>query len=334
MLDKAVAEQNLSLVVLGGPGDPLATPETTLAAIKAIRQRHSTLQIGLSTLGLGSRKLAQELARAGLNRIELQVEALRAEVLEKLFAWIRPGRKTIKLAEGAKILVAEQREAVSALKFNELEVSIRTTLYPGYNHDHLGKIAREMRELGADTMAVVPYRPTPGTEVELAPPDPALVASTTNEAAQYLPLVAPLFDDSSKEDCEQDSTKERNFLPSPSKERPKVAVASSNGIEVDLHLGHAIRFLIYGPRSDGLACLLETRDAPKPGKGAHRWQELAAVLADCFAVMVASAGEKPRKILAENGLEIIRSEENIEGLVDVLYGGGKKGKKQRRQQQV
>ncbi len=119
-------------------------------------------------------------------------------------------------------------------------------------------------------------------------------------------------------------------LPKPTKERPNVAVASSNGIEVDLHLGQAIKFIIYGPRGDGLACLLEVRDAPEPGQGGARWAELAKVLPDCFVLLAASAGETPRRALAEAGIKVLITEENIEGTVDVLYGGGKKKKKKKK----
>jgi nitrogen fixation protein NifB len=97
-------------------------------------------------------------------------------------------------------------------------------------------------------------------------------------------------------------------------------------MEVDLHLGQAIRLMIYGPREDGLPCLLETREAPEPGT-ADRWGELAKILHDCFAILAASAGETPRRMLAEKGVKVLITQDAIEGTVDVLYGGGKKGKK-------
>jgi nitrogen fixation protein NifB len=116
------------------------------------------------------------------------------------------------------------------------------------------------------------------------------------------------------------------LLPKPTKERPNVAVVSSNGIEVDLHLGQADKLLIYGPRtSDGLPSLLTVRNAPEAGTGSSRWETLAReCLIDCFALLAAKAGENPQKVLAELGIKILLTEDNIEGLVDVLYGGGKK----------
>lgn len=94
-----------------------------------------------------------------------------------------------------------------------------------------------------------------------------------------------------------------------------------------MHLGHAKQILIYGPREDGLACLLESRMAPQPGGGSSRWEELAETLSDCFILLTASAGDNPKQILSSKGLTVYVSDENVEGTVDVLYGGGKKGKK-------
>ena len=97
-------------------------------------------------------------------------------------------------------------------------------------------------------------------------------------------------------------------------------------MDVDLHLGQAKTLLIYGPRDDGLTCLLETRKTPEAGSGETRWDQLAETLPDCFALLAASAGQRPREVLAGHGIRVLITEENIEGTVDVLYGGGKKGK--------
>lgn len=327
-LESVMAErgQSVSIVAISGPGDPLATPDITLHVIAEVRKRFSTLQIGLHTVGIGSDRLAAELAKAGANHVSMEVNGVRSEILEKLYAWIRPGQKTLKISEAAKLLIKEQQNGVPALKFHELSVGIQTTLYPGYNTDHVAKISSEMMELGADTISLIPYLPEAETEVELEGPTPEIIATATKKAGQYLRVVEPILLQSAESSCGSPATK-LAALPKPSKERPNVAVASSNGIEIDLHLGQAIKFIIYGPREDGLACLLEVREAPEPGKGSERWQELAKVLSDCFILLAASAGETPRRVLAEKGIKVLITEENIEGTVDVLYGGGKKNKK-------
>ena len=325
--EMAEKKEAISMVAITGPGDPLATPDITLSAVEQIRKFYPKMKIGLKTLGIGSDKLAAALAKAGVNYIEMQVDGVRSEILQKIYAWIRPGLKTLKISDAVNLLLKEQRNGIPALKFHNITVSILTTLYPGYNIDHVPKIAVEMMELGTDSISLIPYKPEPGVEVDLESPDPAMILETVNKISKSLPVIRPILLQT-PEDGVGKGTSGMPLFPKPTKERPNVAVVSSNGIDIDLHLGQAIRFVIYGPRGeDGLACLLETRNAPEPGAGTNRWQEVAAILKDCFILLAASAGETPRKVLAETGLKIHISEDNIEGLVDVLYGGGKKGKK-------
>jgi nitrogen fixation protein NifB len=314
------------MVAITGPGDPLATPDITITAVQQVRERYPQLKIGLKTLGIGSDKLAGTLAQAGVDYVEMQVDGVRAEILEKIYAWIRPGLKTLKISEAVNLLLKEQRHGIPALKFHNITVSILTTLYPGYNIDHVAKIGLEMMELGTASMSLVPYKPAPGAEVDLESPDAEIVRATAGKVGKHLPIVEPLLLQPALR-CGEGPVFGQPLPPKPTRQRPNVAVVSSNGIDVDLHLGQAIRFLIYGPREDGLACLLETRDAPEPGAGKNRWQQVAAILKDCFILLAAAAGETPRRVLAETGLKIRIAEDNIEGIVDVLYGGGKKCKK-------
>ncbi len=316
--------ESITTVAITGPGDPLATPDITLEIVQRIRQTYPEMKIVLKTLGMGSEKLAGELARAGITAIEMMVDGIKAEILEKIYAWIRPGLKTLKIHESAELLVREQRNGVPALKFHDIKVTILTTLYPGLNIDHIPKISASMLVLGADGIVLNPYSPEPGAEVHLDCPSPEVIQAIREKARISLPIVETLLIEPTGEPLDKASPQTRP-LPRPNKKRPNVAVVSSNGIDIDLHLGQAVKILIYGPIEDGPACLLEARDAPEPGT-TDRWTALATLLHDCIAVMAASAGDTPRRVLTEAGIRVLITEDNIEGSVDVLYGGGKKGK--------
>jgi nitrogen fixation protein NifB len=183
-------------------------------------------------------------------------------------------------------------------------------------------------------MVLLPFDPATEGEEMLEQPSHELMTRVRDQVAKYLTVVAVpvkiqagrMADGSGESCCSMAST-----LPKPSAGRPNVAVVSSNGMEVDLHLGHAITALIYGPREDGLVCLLGTRSLPEPGAGASRWEILAGTLEDCFVLLAASAGESPRKVLSSHGISVLITEDNIEGSVEVLYGGGKNGKKCRKE---
>jgi nitrogen fixation protein NifB len=313
-------------VTIAGPGDPLADSGPTFATLELVRGRYPDMAFGVTTLGLGGALATRQLAEAGVSRVTLLVDAVDLEIMRKLYAWIRPGSRTVPLVEATAMLLTEQAACVQAFIKAGCRVDIRTTIYPGYNDGHAVDIACAMAELGAQSISIVPYEPVAGEEALLERPGCKAMTAIREQVAQYLPLVlAP-----EKVRVEQDGCgchSATSLLPKPSVERPNVAVVSHGGMEVDLHLGHAATALIYGPRADGLTCLLETRSLPEPGAGAARWGRLADILKDCFVLLAAGAGESPRKVLADQGISVLITEDDIEGVVEVLYGGGKRCKK-------
>ena len=313
-----------SRIELDGPGDPLATVDLTVDTLCTIVSRYPGARLCLATLGIDGARQLPVLKAAGLAEVLLQVCAVDPAILEKIYAWIRPGLKTLALPEAARILTAEQRQAVVAAKELGLAVTVAVTVFPEYNSHHLAEIAETMAALRADRMVLSPYRAEAGADIVLPDVDPAWLAGACRNCARHLPTeIAP-----EAKPCAAPAPAIPATLPKPTAARPNVAVASSNGSDIDLHLGQATRFLVYGPREDGLVCLRETRPAPEPG-GGQRWLRLAESLGDCFAILAANAGETPRQELAKAGITVIRVEDTIEGTVDALYGGGKKAKKGR-----
>ena len=328
----------LTRVELDGPGDPLASMAATLATVAVLRQHRPEVTIGLTTVGLHCAERAADLAAAGVGSVTLLVDTLDAATAERLYAWIRPGKKTLPLPQAVPLLLDEQARAVPALAAAGLAVTIQSTVYPGINAHYMAAIAETMAELGATAMRLVPFLPDP----TLTNTPPAATREHMEQLARltshFLPTTSVVMDVA---DCGCDCgprcgsgttcgcgavASVQTGLPQPTIERPRVAVVSATGMDVDLHLGQARKLLIYGPREDGLACLLETRQAPDPGSGVSRWEHLADVLHDCFALLAVSAGQRPREVLGSRGIRVILTEENIEGTVDLLYGGGKKHK--------
>ena len=337
-LMEAGRHQDLEEVVLEGPGDPLASMEATLATLALLRQHHPHLAIGLTTLGLGGAGHATELATAGANKVTVLIDTLDAATAEKLYAWIRPGKKTISLTQAIPLLLDEQAKIIPAMAAAGLEVCIRTTVYPGTNAHQIVTIAETMSDLGATAMELVPFVPDLQQTNAPAAPTRVHMEQIGKLTSRFLPTTSQQVEtDACGCDCGPHCGSGTSCgcgakpvaqaaLPNPSAERPRVAVASATGMDVDLHLGQAKTLLIYGPREDGLTCLLETRQSPEAGSGETRWDQLADTLHDCFALLAASAGQRPREVLGGRGIRVVLTEDNIEGTVDVLYGGGKKHK--------
>lgn len=316
----------IDMVAITGPGDPLGVPDTTMKTLELVRSRLPDVALGLKTLGFGTEKFAAQLADVGVSYVEMIVNGVKEEIVEKLYAWIRPGQKTLKIGDAAALLIREQKNGVPALKYHNIAVSIWATLYPGLNDKHIGRISRAMMELGADSISVLPYQPEQGSEVVCELPDSNTLKRVSKAAGKYLPVITPRLSSVCSGPPTVPDALENQQIVKRTELRPNVAVMSSNGVDIDMHLGKVDKILIYGLRDDGLACLLETRIAPSSGGGVARWRDMAYLLNDCFVVLAAQAGEIPRQVLSENGLSVMLIDDQIEGVVDVLYGGSKKQK--------
>ena len=323
--------QVVKVVNINGPGDPLATPELTLLTLGLLRERYPGVSLCLTTLGIGAAAHAAELARVGLAHVSILLDAVDPEVAQRIYAWIRPGTKNMPLDKASCLLIDEQAESIAALVKAGVNVQAKTTVYPCINSEHIPAIAAKAAELRASEMKLFPFlakgEDCPQPRDKATPEELAALAAQANE---YLPTT--LIDVAMCQEMIETELGEevvnQALLPKPSLKRPHLAVCSSDGFEVDTHLGQAYQFLIYGPK-DGPVVLLESRPAPEPGSGDGRWQQAALILSDCFAVLASAAGENPKRILADKGLPVLTQEGNVEGLVDVLYGGAKKkgGKK-------
>lgn len=308
-----------------GPGDPLATMTMTQDIISMLREQSPGLPLGLTTLGIGLARHAGRFAEQGVTKVTLLVDGVTPQTVQNLYAWIRPGKRNMPMAKGAEILIDEQTKGIAACKATGIPVAIRTTVYAGINEPEIEKIARLVSDLGAESITLLPGKGWLTSEEKLLPPSAATMADLAQKVSRYLKVVC-LHMPEAGNDIIPPACAGATIIPKPTKERPNVAVLSANGMDIDLHLGQAIKALIYGPREDGLTCLLETRDLPEPGSGDTRWQQVAGILNDCFVLLATSAGQKPREILGRHGLNLLLMEDNVEGTVDVLFGGGKKGK--------
>ena len=107
-------DENIKVVNISGPGDPLATPELTLRILCMLRKKNPEISLCLTTLGFGAAELAGRLSEPGLAHVSILMDAVDREVVEKIYAWIRPGAKTLPLGEAARMLVEEQSASIAA----------------------------------------------------------------------------------------------------------------------------------------------------------------------------------------------------------------------------
>ncbi len=296
--------REIGSIDLCGPGDVLTSWDATKACLDLLAEESAP--VSLTCLGFSGVECGVKLLQYDVRKITVLVDTINHATAMGMYQWLRPGKKNIPLAQGAELLIAEQEETIKNMVESGLEVVVRTEVIAGVNDGEIVEIAEKMASFGVKNMELI------GGEQVASELKPYLNAKVITAEAPMPPPGTP--DACSSED-----------MPKPSTEHPYVAVASSDGMDVNIHLGQAEKLLIYGAREDGLPCLIETRDVLRDG-GENRWQDLANLLSDCFVMLASHAGKAPREQLATAGIKVILVEDQIEGLVDVLFGGGKKKK--------
>jgi nitrogen fixation protein NifB len=302
----------LSVAGIAGPGDAFATPDTTLRVIELVRERFPELLLCVATNGLNVEPYVGRLAELRTSHVTVTVNAVDPEIGAKIYRWARSGKVVFRGQRAAELLLERQLSAIRALKAAGMTVKVNTVVIPGINDHHVLDVSRRMAEFGVDIqncMAMCPNEGTPFADIPEASPE--AMKAVRGQAEDALPQMrhcARCRADAVgllAHDCAGDfrhDLLECSRLQAPVADaRPYVAVATLEGALVNLHLGEAPEFQIWGESEDGFR-LIETRPAPEPGLGPARWTRLAETLEDCRAVLVSALGETPDRILRERGV--------------------------------
>jgi nitrogen fixation protein NifB len=331
-LDQAVErDPRLAVVGIAGPGDPFANAEATLQTMRLVRQKYSDMLLCVATNGLNVPPYVDEMADLDVSHVTLTINAVDPKIGAKIYAWIRDGKRPFRGETGAAILLERQLESIRRLKTRNIVVKVNSIIIPGINEHHVVDVARTAAGLGADILNCIPMYSVEDTPfASLEEPSAQITVQVRCEAGRYLPLMHHCTR------CRADAVgllgdamgqQEHACLLSaaaqplvPQDNRPCVAVATMEGVLVNLHLGEAARLAIYGPDGDDWE-LIETRNTPAPGAGARRWEQLAERLLDCRALLVSSAGAAPRSILTRHGIRVVMMEGLIEEGLEAVYEG-------------
>ena len=331
-------KKNISVMGIAGPGDPFANPDETMETLRLVREKYPEMILCVATNGLAIAPHLDELAKLAVSHVTVTVNAVDPAVGEKVYSWVRHGKRVLQARAGAELLLENQLAAIRGLKERGITVKVNSIIIPGINEDHIQAVAEKMSSLDVDLMNCIPYCKAPGSTLEhLEEPPKALVQKIQAKAEALIPQMrhctrcradaVGLLGEKPDQNlmtilqaCQQSPC----AVPPPkvlSPRRQNVAVATLEGIFINQHLGEAYRLLVYGEK-DGTIQLLGERPAPEPGGGNLRWEQIALAISDCHTLLVSGVGEMPKSILADSGVETLV----VEGLIDeavtaVLTGG-------------
>jgi nitrogen fixation protein NifB len=228
------------------------------------------------------------------------------------------------------MLLERQLESIRLLKAKGITVKVNSIIIPGVNDHHLAEVARVAAGLGADIQNLIPLHPTADTPfAEVEEPSRELIHELRAENGKMIlqmthcrrcraDAVGLLCSDRSSE-----LMPKLHSLSCGSKKplRPYVAVATREGMLVNMHLGEALAFQIWAPQGNG-ARMIEERSAPEVGCGPDRWHRLAEILHDCSLILVEAAGKQPKQVLGEHGVTLLECSGLITDIVTEHFNGG------------
>lgn len=324
---------NLAVAGIAGPGDPFANPHETLETLRQVRRRFPNLMLCVASNGLHIGPHIEELAALDVTHVTITINAVDPVIGAVVYRWVRDGERPRKGMEGAALLIQRQLDAVRRLSELGVLVKINSIVIPGVNDRHIPEIANTTKALGAQIMNCIPLCPVAGTPfAKLPEPDAITMARVRLLAGQSLSQMSHCAR------CRADAVgllsedQSRDFAPvlesytqmktpiNPA--RPYVAVATQEGMLVNLHLGEADKVIVFAHREPPEEYeIVDVRSLPARGGGEDRWKLLAQDLHDCRAILVSACGPRPKQLVESFGLPVIEMEGLIEEGLEALFHG-------------
>ncbi len=336
-LDRVMeAKKNISVVGIAGPGDPFANPDETLTTLELVHRAYPDMLLCLATNGLNLADYLDDMARLKVSHVSITVNAVDPKIGEKIYAWVRYGKKSMGPEKGTELLLEKQTAAVAGLKKKGIIVKVNTIVLPGINDHHVVEIAKKMADLRVDLLNCMPYYPNSGSNFSyILEPSKKAMAKIQAEAGKHIPQMmhcrrcradaAGMLDEEPDVNLlirlkECADIQHENKPPVTTGQRPYIAVATREGVLVNQHLGEAKQLTIYDMRS-GKPEFVEQRIMPEPGGKDFRWHSMAEQLKDCRVILVNGIGDAPKKILTEKGFEILVLSGLIHEILDAVNNG-------------
>ena len=331
---KAVNEhiENITVIGIAGPGDPFANPEETIETMRLVKKDFPDKIFCLSTNGLNLKQYIDPISELGVTHVTITINAVDPEIGSKIYSWVRLDKKIYRGLAAAEVILKNQLECIPLLKNRGIIVKINSIILPGINEDHIPEVAKKVSELGADVMNCIPIVPNNDTVFgDIEEPSKPMIFRVRALAGEHINLMTHCSR------CRADAAgllghdfkgafgmlQEFASMPlKPNDDRPYVAVATHEGLLVNMHLGEARSLYVYRQTPNGFH-FVEERSMPEAGTGDFRWINLANSIKDCRAILVSGVGGNPTKILQVSGVRVIQMTGLIDDGLDAVFNGKK-----------
>lgn len=334
--------ENLRVIGIAGPGDPLAN-ESTFESLKLIKEEHPELIPCVSTNGLALPENAERLFDLNVRFVTVTMNACDPSIGARVYSKVIFEGKCYSGTEGASILIEKQTAGIRRCVDLGMVVKINIVMIPGINTDHIPELVRYVKNLGAYTVNILPLIPVEGTEFE------KLRAPTALERKKLMDLcsidakmmrhcrqcradaIGLLGEDRSQEfvhigGCTGASNGcgpvEKDIIIPTSRDKKHVAIASADGETVDSGFGNCERFMIFSLNNGEPEYVRDVRIDLNPSvAGSNHRKHIENVIEsidDCGTIVVKEIGPLPRKVLGNLGVDVIESQAEIKNVLKSL----------------
>jgi nitrogen fixation protein NifB len=177
--------ENISVIGIAGPGDPLAN-DATFDTLHAIHKEFPELILCVSTNGLNLPERLEELMKAGVRSLTVTINAVTPVMAEKIYSWASFKGRRYAGRDAATLIVNNQWRGLTNAIDAGLIVRVNTVFIPGVNDVEIPLIAWHAGERGADIMHIKPLLPQAEFEGRERPSHDMMVKKQA-ECERYMP---------------------------------------------------------------------------------------------------------------------------------------------------
>ncbi len=328
----------LSVIGIAGPGDPLANEET-FTTLEMVRKEFPELTLCLSTNGLNLPHSVKRLKALGVKFVTVTINAVDPEIGAKMYDFVIWDGKVLRGKDAAERLLMNQVEGIRMCTEAGILVKANIVMVPTINADHIPAIARKVKELGAYIVNIIPLIPVPGTKFEK-------MSAPTPEQRKMLQDLCE-GDIRQMRHCrfcradaigmlDNDRSAEFAHITCGAREAPdggpvgiqmegtarhRVAVATSDGRNVDQHFGQTREFWLFDVQDGKLTPAGKIRTDPFLEESMFgprhksKIEGMVASLAGSDIVLTSGFGERAEAEIRARGMHPYQSEGELEQAV-------------------
>lgn len=163
---KKYINKSISVIGIAGPGDPMATPATTLETLQKVRKLFPDKLLCLSTNGLNLEPYVDDLVSIKVSHITITINAVDPLIGGKIYRWVNYCGNFLYDGEAAELLLNKQLDSLKRLKEMGVCVKVNTVVIPGINDTHIPDIAKLIAQYKADIHNCIALIPVKGTAFE------------------------------------------------------------------------------------------------------------------------------------------------------------------------